>query len=65
MVLVAVIAAVGATVGGSPTDSYPAYREKAAAEVNARLAKLVGTVTAKGFPGRRGVTCKASLSITG
>lgn len=68
----------------SPTDSYLAYREKAAAEVgaariedqadldkkyaaevNARLVRLVGAVQAKGFSGRRGVTCKALCPMMG
>ncbi|WP_175024942.1 MULTISPECIES: hypothetical protein [Burkholderia] len=75
VVLVAVVAAVGAKVIASPTDSYLAYRKKAVdaitaarmedqadldkkytAEVNARLVKLVGTVRAKGFPGKAGST---------
>ncbi|MCA8253200.1 hypothetical protein LGM89_07995 [Burkholderia sp. AU31624] len=84
VVLVAVAAAVGAKVVGSPTYSYLAYREKVAAEVgaarmedqadqdkkytaevNARLVKLVGAVKAKGFPGRRRVTCKVSCPMMG
>ncbi|WP_240202056.1 MULTISPECIES: hypothetical protein [Burkholderia] len=73
VVLVAVVAALGAKVVGSPTDSYLAYREnvaaevgaarmedqadldkKYAAEVNARLVKLVGAVKVKGFSGKAG-----------
>ncbi|WP_175717374.1 hypothetical protein [Burkholderia anthina] len=68
VVAAAVLAGVGVKVSASPSDSYLAYRKKAAAavaaartedqagldkqytaDVNARLAKLIGTVRAKGF----------------
>ncbi|KAF1038282.1 MAG: hypothetical protein GAK33_02337 [Burkholderia lata] len=83
-VLVAVVAAVGAKVVGSPTDSYLAYREKAAAEVgaarmedqadldkkyaaevNARLVKLVGAVKAKGFSGTAGSNVQSVMPDDG
>jgi len=84
VVLVAVIAAVGAKVVGSPTDSYLAYREKVAAEVgaarmedqadldkkyaaevNARLVKLVGTVKVKGFSAQAGSNLQSVLADDG
>ncbi|WP_193101099.1 hypothetical protein [Burkholderia sp. Z1] len=84
VVLVAVIAAVGAKVIASPTDSYLAYRKKVAAEVsaarmedradldkkyaaevNARLVKLVGTVNAKGFSGKAGSTVQSVVADDG
>ncbi len=84
MVLVAVIAAVGAKVIVSPTDSYLAYRKKVAAEVsaarmedqadlnkkyaaevNARLVKLVGTVKVKGFSGKAGSTVQSVVADDG
>lgn len=68
VVAAAVLAGVGVKVSASPSDSYLAYRKKAAAavaaartedqagldkqytaDVNARLAKLIGPVRAKGF----------------
>lgn len=83
-VLVAVAAAVGAKVVGSPTDSYLAYREKAAAEVgaariedqadldkkyaaevNARLVRLVGAVQAKGFSGKAGSNVQSVMPDDG
>lgn len=82
--LVAVAAAVGAKVVGSPTDSYLAYREKAAAEVgaariedqadldkkyaaevNARLVRLVGAVQAKGFSGKAGSNVQSVMPDDG
>lgn len=39
--------------------------KKYAAEVNVRLAKLIGTVKAGGFLGGRRVTCGATLSTAG
>ncbi|MEN2468591.1 hypothetical protein [Burkholderia sp. GS2Y] len=84
VVLVTVIAAVGAKVIASPTDSYLAYRKKVAAEVsaarmedqadldkkyaaevNARLVKLVGTVKAKGFSGKAGGTVQSVVADDG
>ncbi|WP_041493633.1 hypothetical protein [Burkholderia lata] len=83
-VFVAVAAAVGAKVVGSPTDSYLAYREKVAAEVsgakmedradldkkyaaevNARLAKLVGAVKAKGFSRKTGSNVQSVMPDDG
>ncbi|UTV58203.1 hypothetical protein [Burkholderia arboris] len=84
VVLVAVIAAVGAKVVGSPTDAYLAYREKVAAEVgaarmedqadldkkyaaevNARLVKLVGTVKVKGFSAQAGSNVQSVVADDG
>ncbi|HFT8006249.1 hypothetical protein [Burkholderia cenocepacia] len=50
VVPVAIMAAVQAKVVWLPMDSYLAYRERAAAEVNARLDKFDGAVRVKGFP---------------
>ncbi|WP_236654983.1 hypothetical protein [Burkholderia pyrrocinia] len=84
VVLLALVAVVGAKAATSPTDSYLAYRKKAAeavnaarmedradldkkytAEVNARLAKLVGTVKAKGFSGKVGSTVQNAVADDG
>lgn len=79
MVFVAVIAAVAAKVVGSSTDSYLAYWEKVAAEVedqadldkkyaaevNARLVKLVGTVKVKGFSAKAGSNVQSVLADDG